>query len=128
MGAGPKIQCNHCGTVIQSRHRHYMDWCSCVDESKAVAIDGGDDYTKVSQGENANYTFVTQDEEEPEDKDDIVMLFDRLDQIVDDYEVWEEEHPPRRGKTSLPKHGVDGRSIFTIVDTQRKKADNASKR
>ena len=100
-----------------------MDWCSCTDEKKAIAIDGGDVYTKMSFGENASYTFLTQDEVEINEEDDIVMLLDRLDQIVTDYDVWEEEHPPRRSKTSLPKHGVDGRSIFTIVEQQIKKGN-----
>jgi hypothetical protein len=30
------------------------------------------------------------------------------------YEDWEDENPPRTSKSKRPKHGVSGRSIFTI--------------
>ena len=38
------LRCKKCGDIIQSTHRHDMVWCKCG----AVAIDGGDDYCKVS--------------------------------------------------------------------------------
>lgn len=34
------VKCNHCGEVIESRHRHDYVRCSCG----AVAVDGGKDY------------------------------------------------------------------------------------
>ena len=38
------IKCNHCGDVIESKHRHDFKWCSC----KTVSVDGGLSYTKRS--------------------------------------------------------------------------------
>lgn len=38
------LRCKKCGDIIQSTHRHDMVWCKCG----AVAIDGGDDYCKVT--------------------------------------------------------------------------------
>lgn len=38
------IKCESCGDIIYSRTRHDMRYCSC----KSVAIDGGQDYTKIS--------------------------------------------------------------------------------
>lgn len=35
-----RIKCNHCGSVIESKHRHDMVWCSCG----KVYTDGGRDY------------------------------------------------------------------------------------
>jgi len=37
------IQCKDCLSVIFSRARHDFRWCEC----KTVAIDGGQDYTKL---------------------------------------------------------------------------------
>ena len=37
-----KIKCNHCGDVIESRHRHDFKRCSCG----RVAVDGGHDYLR----------------------------------------------------------------------------------
>lgn len=39
-----RIRCKKCGDVIESKYRHDMVWCSCG----AVAIDGGNDYVKIS--------------------------------------------------------------------------------
>lgn len=44
MGAGPRMKCTKCGDVIQSTYRHDFKWCKCG----AVAIDGGDSYTKIT--------------------------------------------------------------------------------
>ena len=46
---GPMIQCRKCRSVIRSMHRHDLVWCSC----KSVAIDGGNDYTRIL-GESAD--------------------------------------------------------------------------
>lgn len=39
-----KIKCKHCKDIIESKHRHDMVWCRCG----KVAIDGGNDYVKIS--------------------------------------------------------------------------------
>lgn len=38
------IRCKNCGDEIFSYHRHDFKRCNCG----SVAIDGGDDYTKVN--------------------------------------------------------------------------------
>lgn len=40
---GPKVKCGKCGTVIQSMYRHDYVGCAC----KAIAIDGGNSYTRL---------------------------------------------------------------------------------
>lgn len=52
-------KCNHCGDVIESKHRHDLQMCSC----KRIFVDGGhcylrrkftdnpDDYTELSEYE-----------------------------------------------------------------------------
>ena len=37
------IKCNHCGDIIESKHRHDFKECKCG----AVFIDGGLDYCRV---------------------------------------------------------------------------------
>lgn len=37
-----KIQCNKCGKIVESKHRHDFVWCDC----RSVAADGGTDYLK----------------------------------------------------------------------------------
>lgn len=37
-----KIKCNHCGQIIESKHRHDFKWCKCG----AVFVDGGHDYLR----------------------------------------------------------------------------------
>jgi hypothetical protein len=49
-----KIRCKKCGDVIQSKHRHDMVWCKCG----AIAIDGGDDYCKIT-GKLDDFDFVS---------------------------------------------------------------------
>ena len=41
---GKKIQCGFCKDVMESKHRHDMVWCKCSN----LAIDGGNDYLKIS--------------------------------------------------------------------------------
>ena len=43
-----KIQCKLCGWIIRSKNRHDMVYCQC----KAVSIDGGSWYQKMSGGDN----------------------------------------------------------------------------
>mgnify|MGYP003300183423 CR=1 FL=1 len=38
------IQCNYCGDIIESLHRHDLKWCRCG----TVAVDGGKSYLKRS--------------------------------------------------------------------------------
>ena len=38
------IKCNSCNDIVISLHRHDFRFCKCG----AVAIDGGDSYTKIS--------------------------------------------------------------------------------
>lgn len=45
-----RILCLLCDDLIQSKHGHDMQWCSC----KEVAIDGGLNYQKIT-GESYNY-------------------------------------------------------------------------
>ena len=49
------IMCNHCKQVIRSKHRHDMKWCSCG----KVAIDGGNDYVKVSFTDADDFMSIT---------------------------------------------------------------------
>lgn len=39
-----KIKCKKCGDIIESKSRHDMVWCKC----RAIAIDGGNDYIKIT--------------------------------------------------------------------------------
>lgn len=39
-----KIKCKKCGDIIESKSRHDMVWCKCG----SVAIDGGNNYIKIS--------------------------------------------------------------------------------
>lgn len=39
-----KAQCNSCGDIIESTHRHDFRWCGCG----ALAVDGGQAYLKRS--------------------------------------------------------------------------------
>lgn len=40
-----KIKCLKCGDVIESKHRHDFQVCSCWDEDgNGCAVDGGNDY------------------------------------------------------------------------------------
>ena len=38
------LRCKKCGDIITSDERHDMNWCKCG----AIAIDGGDDYCKIT--------------------------------------------------------------------------------
>ena len=44
----------------------------------------------------------------------------RQDTVID-YIDWEEENPPRKSKSSLPKMGVDGAGLKMISKLERKK-------
>lgn len=38
------LRCKKCGDIITSKHTYDMVWCKCG----AIAIDGGDDYCKIT--------------------------------------------------------------------------------
>lgn len=56
---GPKVQCNKCKQIIQSKSVHDFVRCSC----KAIFVDGGAEYLRLG-GELADITII---EEEKED-------------------------------------------------------------
>lgn len=41
------IKCKKCGDEIYSEYRHAFVWCNC----HAVAVDGGNDYLKITGNE-----------------------------------------------------------------------------
>ena len=73
-------------------NRHNMEWCRCTDERYAIAVDGGDSYVRMAIGKFSNYMYK---EEEFAD--------------------WPDENPPRQSKSSLPKMGVDGKSVKLLA-------------
>jgi len=101
MGAGAKVTCLNCGITIQSLGRHHMDCCNCPDEQLGVCIDGGDSYQKMSEGNRSQWEYTI----EPE----LIQLELNL------YQDWEDENPPRVSKGSLPKMGVDGKSVKLLA-------------
>jgi len=52
------IKCTKCNATIFSRARHDFHWCPC----KAVAIDGGFDYMKIT-GNSEDFEIVAIDVE-----------------------------------------------------------------
>lgn len=67
-----KAKCNHCGDIIESKHRHDYVSCSC----KRIAVDGGLDYAKRAFTIPSDYTEMSiyQAEEEPIDKTNLPLL------------------------------------------------------
>ena len=53
-----KIQCNKCGDIIESVHRHDFKFCKCG----TVAVDGGKDYLRRC-GRREEYTDLSEYEE-----------------------------------------------------------------
>lgn len=60
-----KIQCRHCGDVIESRYTHDFKFCSCG----AVFVDGGCEYLRrgYRDGPEEDYIELSDYEEEEED-------------------------------------------------------------
>ena len=57
-----RIQCNRCGDVIVSLHRHDLKWCKCGD----VAVDGGTDYLRrLTSGPSAGFIERSKYEDVP---------------------------------------------------------------
>lgn len=59
-----KAQCNKCGDIIESKHRHDFVWCSC----KSLAVDGGKSYLKRC-GELKDWTELSECYEESYETD-----------------------------------------------------------
>ena len=54
-----KIQCNLCGDVVESFHRHDFKFCTC----EAVAVDGGKDYLKRIFTVESDYRELSEETE-----------------------------------------------------------------
>ena len=55
-----KIQCKHCGDVIESFHQHDFKFCSCG----AVAVDGGTSYLRRLGADFIDLSEITSEDEE----------------------------------------------------------------
>ena len=51
---GQKIKCTHCKSVIESKYTHDFRRCKCG----KIAIDGGDDYTRIIFQEEGDFENV----------------------------------------------------------------------
>lgn len=65
MSAEPRIvrsraKCNHCGDVIESKHRHDFVGCSCG----TIFLDGGTDYVRYGFKADDDITLMTETEPE----------------------------------------------------------------
>jgi hypothetical protein len=58
MSTGPKVLCRLCLDLIQSKHRHDFESCTCG----AISVDGGPDYFRVL-GQPENYVVDFDDED-----------------------------------------------------------------
>ena len=56
---GNKIQCLSCLDIIESLHVHHMVWCKCG----SIALDGGDEYQKVSFKEGCEWIPVPSEDD-----------------------------------------------------------------
>ena len=52
------IKCKKCGDILQSKHRHDYVTCSCG----ACAIDGGEDYCRIT-GNKENWEYYNTQKE-----------------------------------------------------------------
>ena len=62
-----QVKCNHCGDIIESRHRHDFRTCSCG----AVSVDGGRDYLRrcyKAEGDYEELSITTEESKETEEK------------------------------------------------------------
>ena len=55
-----KIQCKHCGEIIESKHLHDLVKCKC----EIGSIDGGYDYLKRSYKNSPEEDFIELSEKE----------------------------------------------------------------
>ena len=58
-----QVKCNHCGDIIESKHRHDFKTCSCG----AVSVDGGRDYLRrcyKAEGDFKELSIVREEREE----------------------------------------------------------------
>lgn len=56
--SGSKVKCNTCGDIIQSMYRHDFKRCKC----KALAVDGGNEYLKVSCASREDFEIVSEEQ------------------------------------------------------------------
>ena len=68
------LRCKKCGDIITSDERHDMNWCKCG----AIAIDGGDDYCKITGNPEDMEVFVPSKllTEKEKDFENLKFLFD----------------------------------------------------
>ena len=65
-----QIKCRKCSDIIESKHRHDMVWCKCG----AIAIDGGNDYCKIT-GSLDDVIFMDKDGNElPKSVQQVIRL------------------------------------------------------
>ena len=50
-----QVKCNHCGDIIESKHRHDFTTCSCG----CVSVDGGHDYLRRYYLMDGDYTEMS---------------------------------------------------------------------
>lgn len=65
-GPGRPLWCLTCGTIIQSKFRHDLVPCACMDEATQIFIDGGNAYTRIGYGPRAKFEFADLDYAPPE--------------------------------------------------------------
>jgi hypothetical protein len=53
-----KIKCTHCKDIIESKYTHDFKRCGCG----KIAIDGGDDYTRIIFSEPEDYITIKDNE------------------------------------------------------------------
>ena len=57
-----QVKCNHCGDIIESKHRHDFVTCKCG----RVSVDGGHAYLRRCFEEDNDYTEMSVWDEEEE--------------------------------------------------------------
>ena len=57
-----QVKCNHCGDIIESKHRHDFVTCKCG----RVSVDGGHAYLRRCFKEGNDYTEMSVWDEEEE--------------------------------------------------------------
>ena len=62
-----QVKCNHCGDIIESKHRHDVHSCKCG----RVSVDGGHDYLRrcyKAEGDYEELSITTEESKETEEK------------------------------------------------------------
>lgn len=73
------LRCKKCGDIITSDERHDMNWCKCG----AIAIDGGNDYCKITGNPEDIEMFVPSKllDEKEEETARLKLLVDGFDKL-----------------------------------------------